>query len=122
MTNFHSIIALETTNRGGYALGLEEAHDAIILEFARSEALRAAAQNKAAEVEASLLQARRAEDLVFISSSGEKSWNDNGGPTITLTVAALENKLTILRALGYGEKPPADFGLITLSAALHALI
>ena len=122
MTNYSTIMSLETTDRRGMELDLEEAHDAIILEFARSKALQMAAQKKASEVEKALEDARIGESLALSGATGESSWQANNGPAFMLSVNALSNRLTILRMLGYGEKPATDFGLITLSDAFHALV
>lgn len=122
MNTYHKIMALETTDRRGMTFDLDAAHDAIILEFARSETLRTAAKKKAEEVEERLELAKNSEAIAFVGASGESSWRANNGPALTLLVETLKNRLIVLRMLGYGEKPSAGFGLISLNDAFHALV
>jgi hypothetical protein len=122
MTTYHKIMALETTDRRGMTFDLDVAHDAIILEFARFGSLRTAAQKKAVETEEGLKRAKNSEAMAFAGAFGEGSWQANNGPALTLLVETLKNRLIVLRMLGYGEKPPAGFGLISLNDAFQALV
>ena len=122
MTTYHKIMALETKDRRGMTLDPEEAHDAIILEFASFGSLRTAAQKKAVETEERLELAKNSEALAFAGAFGEASWQANNGPEPTLLVETLKNRLIVLRMLGHGERPPAGFGLISLNDAFYALV